>query len=243
MGVNSPKRPFNVCFMPDMPKECEVMCVGEVPGDGEDRMGAAFSDKIGKTVRAMFTDAQIDVYYTYAVKCRKAGVKDKINTRAHVRPCATNYLLPEIATVKPKHIIVFGAAAFAAVTGKGSGFSKCQGQRIWHEALNAWIYPTYNTGKLWDQGNRVACWNEIKMFIRMIQGEDIEFKPPCKIVTTLKGLRKIQRLIAESGGKAAADTETQGLDMFIDGQHVRCIQLCWDVKYGGVFIPLGLAEE
>ena len=225
-------------------KQTDVMVVSEIPSDLDDKFGTSFSDKFHQVIRRFFTEHNATpVHCTYGIKCRKSDHKKKLQTVQQIKMCATNYLRKEIEQVAPKHIICLGSNAMYAVTGN-QGFASKQGQRWFCDRVNAWIYPTYHPAQcMYNADKQDAFWSEMQMFVRMIKGEQKEFTPPYKIVTTLKGLRKVQQLIRESGGRAYADTETQGLDMFIDGQHVRCIQFCWDVEFGAVFIPLGMALE
>lgn len=241
-GVHSPNPPQNVCIMQKVAPH-DVMIVAEIAGGEDDRYGSVFSDKLLRTFTKFVESEGLDCHYTYAVKCRKPSSKAKVNPSSHVKVCSKAYLAHEIIAVAPKHIICMGSNAFYAVTGQ-KGFAATQGQRFWSDKVNAWIYPTYHSASvMFDVNKRKAFWNELKMYVRMIKGESVVFDPPYKVCTTLKGLRKVARLIKESGGYAACDTETDGFDMFIDGKNVRCLQLCWDLEYGGVFIPLGLAEE
>lgn len=219
------------------------MVVAEIPDTVDDRFGTIFSNKFMEAIKAFFTRHEVEAYFTYAVKCRKPSNSVKINQSKNVKVCSTNYLHREIERVQPKHIICLGGnAMYGACKDKGIGTK--QGQKFFSKNANAWIYPTYHAlTSMYDADKRAAFWNELAMYIEMIKGFDVSFEPPVKVCSTLSGLRKIQQKIKDAGGFAAADTETEGFNMFVDGKHVRCLQLCWDEKYGGVFIPLGIALE
>lgn len=100
------------------PIPCNLMLIGEAPGEKEDEKGVPFIWRSGKLMRSLiYSHLRIkeDMYYvTNAVKSRppdnRTPTLDEILSH---RP----YLVKEIAYVKPKVIICFGKTAFVSVLG------------------------------------------------------------------------------------------------------------------------------
>jgi DNA polymerase-1 len=149
----------------------------------------------------------------------------------------------------PKHIICMGANTFVAVTGRATGFGDLKSSRYFDQRLNAYVYATeHHAAALFNNQVKDALIADLKRFIGWMQTpkekvEAIEFNPPIHVASTIRSLRIMQRKIREAGGIVAVDTETQGLNPYIPGKQIRCIQFCWDAAFGGVFVPLGLEED
>lgn len=222
------------------------MVVAEQPGVTDDAYGRAFSGRGLKEIRKYMEEQGIDAHYTYALKCTKPD-KDTKPKPKHIKICRTEYLVREIAAVKPKHIIVLGSQAITAVIGKARKLSEVQGTRFKDEKLNAWIYPTIHYAQaLYSKENEVTMWADIKMYIKWIKGgkkEMTKFDPPVYCVSTLKGLRNMARKIQRSGGVAACDIETMGLNPYRADKDIRTIQFCWDPEMGGVCVPMVLEPD
>lgn len=104
----------------------QVMLVGEVPGDQEDRAGRPFVGPAGKLLDKTLVAAGIDrdrVYVTNAVKHFKFTQAEPRKRRIHKSPtlretaaCAP-WLAAELALVEPELIVVLGATAGKALFG------------------------------------------------------------------------------------------------------------------------------
>ena len=103
-----------------------MMCVGEQPGDVEDREGEPFVGPAGRLLREALRDAGIDaadVYLTNAVKHFKWKPRGK--RRLHERPnheevmACRIWLDEEIARIEPRIIVALGATAAQALLGSG----------------------------------------------------------------------------------------------------------------------------
>jgi DNA polymerase len=105
--------------------EARIMLVGEQPGDQEDLAGEPFVGPAGAILARALADAGIErsrVYVTNAVKhfkWRPAGKR-----RLHERPNATEiraclpWLQSELALVRPRVLVLLGATAAQAATGR-----------------------------------------------------------------------------------------------------------------------------
>lgn len=259
-GINSPKRPKNVCLLPDEIEPHEVMLVAEQPTQQDDIYGQVFSGRGLAEIKRFLENRGVDVYCTYAIKCVKPS-KDIKTKPAHAKLCGFGaapkkgapvvggYLAKEIGLVKPKHIICMGANTFVAVTGKSSGFGDLIGNRYFDEKLNAYVYATeHHAAALYNVQVKEHLIADLKRFIEWMNTPEehqakIELAPPIRVASTLKSLRIMRKRIREAGGVVAVDTETQGLNPYLHDKQIRCIQFCWDAEYGGVFVPLALEDD
>ncbi len=108
------------------PPRAELMLVGEQPGDEEDLAGLPFVGPAGRLLDRALEAVSIDrrsVYVTNAVKHFKWEVRGK--RRIHQKPTAGEvracqpWLEAEIATVRPRALVLLGATAAQAVLGRG----------------------------------------------------------------------------------------------------------------------------
>lgn len=257
-GLNSPKVPRHICLMPavkDIP-EVEVVLVAEQPPMQDDTYGRIFSGKGLTEIRTFFDQNNIPTYCTFALKCARPN-KDTKPEGKHVKVCAhgynsatkkidqEGYLSQELQHVKPKHIITFGSNAHYGATGKKCAAEKFGG-RYFDERLNAYIYPTVHwIQTLYNQQVKDQMWAHLRQFVDWINGEteDVGFSPRVIVADSLKSLRAVRKRIRAAGGVVAVDTETDGLNPFLENKHVRSIQFCWDPDFGGVFVPLMVGEN
>lgn len=95
-----------------------IMFIGEAPGYNEDRHGQPFVGDAGKLLYATAGEVGIpleQVYTTNAVRCRPPN--NKLSGNKEINYCR-EFLLQEIASVRPRAILLLGASALKAVTGK-----------------------------------------------------------------------------------------------------------------------------
>jgi uracil-DNA glycosylase family 4 len=240
-GIDPPK---NVCLLPETIEPHDVMLIAEQPTAGDDAYGIVFCGKGLKNIKAKAESLGMDVYATYAIKCAKNS-KDLKPKVKDAKTCGTTYLSKEIELVRPKHIICLGANTFAAVTGKAVGFANLKSNRYFDETLNCYIYATdHHASAMYNVQVKDQLYADLVRFKEWMDAKTVQtFEPPIYVASTLKSLRQMQTLIREAGGIVAVDTETEGLNPYAPSKNVRCIQFCWDTDFGGVFVPLGLAED
>jgi uracil-DNA glycosylase len=118
-------------------RSAEVMLVGEVPGDREDREGKPFVGPAGGILDQALDDAGIDrddAYVTNVVKHFKWIPKGK--RRIHQRPNAEEisacrpWLEGELRVVKPKVLVCLGATAAKALLGAGFRVTQDRGDLV-----------------------------------------------------------------------------------------------------------------
>lgn len=114
------------CAVPgEGPVPCDLMLVGEGPGEREDATGRPFVGKAGQLLRALLRDeAQLDpeaVYWTNVCKCRSAtrrdgALRDTPPPAACVQACAP-WLALQRTLVRPRAILVVGSTACQRLLG------------------------------------------------------------------------------------------------------------------------------
>jgi uracil-DNA glycosylase len=135
------------------PRRAEVMFVGEVPGDLEDRAGHPFVGPAGKLLEAAMVEAGVDrtrVYVTNSVKHFKFVVIER-GRRLHKKPNAGEiracypWLREEIRVVKPRVIVALGATAAQVLLGKQFRVTQQRGKAMpteMAEAIIATVHPS-----------------------------------------------------------------------------------------------------
>jgi uracil-DNA glycosylase family protein len=116
------------------PEDADLVLMGEVPGDQEDKSGHPFVGPAGKLLDRALVEADIDrdnVYVTNAVKHFKWKPQGKV--RLHQKPNAKEiaacrqWWTQELAIVKPKVLCCLGATAAQAVFGSKFRVSRQRG--------------------------------------------------------------------------------------------------------------------
>jgi uracil-DNA glycosylase family 4 len=222
------------------------MVVAETPMHYDITYDTEYGGRGLKDIKAFLEKKGIKAHYTYAAKCPKPSKDFKIKP-ADIKICSDTYLKREIELVQPKHIIVLGANAMYGAW-KKKGITEKMGNKHWDEKLQAHIYPTVHQAQaLYSQEQKDTLLRDLSRFVKWIKGDEddqpVMFEPPVYLASTLKSLRKLQRLIRENGGVVACDTETSGLNPYAPDFRVRTIQFCFDAEFGGVFVPLDLESN
>ena len=91
------------------PRDAEVMCIGEGPGENEDLQGKPFVGRGGKLLDDMLEMVDLsrekNVYIANMVKCRPPQNRDPLNTE---QDACIDYLRSQVALIRPKIIICLG---------------------------------------------------------------------------------------------------------------------------------------
>jgi uracil-DNA glycosylase family protein len=119
------------------PRDAQLMLVGEVPGDQEDRAGHVFIGPAGRELDRALEAAGItrdDVYVTNAVKHFKFEERGKRRihqkpSRWEVRAC-NPWLRAELKAVSPRALIILGATAGQALIGPSFKLRDARGHPI-----------------------------------------------------------------------------------------------------------------
>jgi uracil-DNA glycosylase family 4 len=133
----------------------KILVVGEAPGQEEDQEGEQFIGRAGRRLKRELKQQGInffrDCWKTNALRCRPKDNKTPDSKQiAFCRPA----LFAEIAELKPKAILLFGAVAGEAVLGhlweRGKKFSMSQWLPwvIPYQPYNCWISTHYHPSYL-----------------------------------------------------------------------------------------------
>jgi uracil-DNA glycosylase len=119
------------------PARADLMLIGEVPGDREDRQGHPFVGPAGQLLDRALEAAGIDrtkVYVTNAVKHFKFEPRGK--RRIHKKPNAEEiracapWLRAELDAARPKVVVCLGATAAQAVIGRTFKVTQHRGEFV-----------------------------------------------------------------------------------------------------------------
>jgi uracil-DNA glycosylase len=158
-------------------RSAEVMLVGEVPGDREDREGRPFVGPAGRILDQALDDAGIDrddAYVTNVVKHFKWIPKGK--RRIHQRPNAEEisacrpWLEAELRVVKPKAMVCLGATAAKALLGSGFRVTRDRGKLVEMELApiaTGTVHPS-SILRIDDEEERRAARDELSEDLREI---------------------------------------------------------------------------
>lgn len=142
--------------MGEGPTDARLLCLGEQPGDKEDRAGEPFVGPAGKLLDRALEAAGIaaeSVFRTNVVKhFRFAGTRGKQRihkspARVHVSACGP-WLVAELALVRPTGVVILGGTAGKAVFGSSFRVGGTRGTILdWPDAFPVsnppdWVLPT-----------------------------------------------------------------------------------------------------
>ena len=125
--------------------EAEVLIIGEGPGAEEDARGQPFIGKAGRLLDRMLAEAGLEgrVFITNTVFWRPPG--NRTPTPAEQAVCAP-FVERTFALLKPKAVLLLGAAAAKSVLATDEGILRMRGQwREWRLAEGAVSAPTLPT--------------------------------------------------------------------------------------------------
>ena len=114
------------------PRDAEVMCIGEGPGENEDLQGLPFVGRGGKLLDDMLEIIDLsrdkNVYIAKMVKCRPPQNRDPLNTE---QDACIGYLRNQVALIRPKIIVCLGRISAMRIIKPDFKISKEHGQ--WFE--------------------------------------------------------------------------------------------------------------
>ncbi len=123
------------------PATCDLMFIGEAPGQREDELGLPFVGRSGQFLDDLLASigrARVDVYVTNVVKCRPPANRDP--NPDEMAACA-DYLDRQIALVAPRVIATLGRFSMAKWF-PGERISQIHGRAV--ERDGRWIVPMYH---------------------------------------------------------------------------------------------------
>jgi len=123
------------------PLPCDLMFIGEGPGQREDELGLPFVERSGQFLDELLTSigrSRQDVYVTNVVKCRPPGNRDP--EAAEIAACG-EYLQRQIELARPRVIATLGRFSMARWF-PGDRISAIHGQPRWVDGVA--VIPMYH---------------------------------------------------------------------------------------------------
>ena len=124
------------------PRDAEVMCIGEGPGENEDLQGEPFVGRAGKLLDDMLEvidlSRQTNVYIANIVKCRPPQNRDPLNTE---QDACIGYLRAQTALIRPKIIVCLGRIAACRLIREDFKITREHGQ--WVQRAGVWMTAVY----------------------------------------------------------------------------------------------------
>lgn len=111
------------------PVPCNLMAIGEGPGETEDLSGLPFVGKAGQLLTKMFESVEInretDIYIANTVKCRPP--QNRTPYPSEIEACKP-YLVRQIQLVQPKILILLGSPSLKTILEEPLSISKVRGK-------------------------------------------------------------------------------------------------------------------
>jgi DNA polymerase len=157
--------------------DAEIMFVGEVPGDPEERVGRPFmgpaGEKLDEMIRAMGL-TRADVYIASVLKSRLPG--DRAPTPEDIVACGP-YLLEQVLAVQPRVLVTMGGPATKWICGVDAGISRIRGTwQSWTPPAGASypsipVMPTYHPSyvlRTYTRQVRAEVWSDLRAVLARI---------------------------------------------------------------------------
>jgi DNA polymerase len=128
---------------------CNLMLIGEGPGEQEDLQGLPFVGRAGQLLTKILESVEIsrekDIYITNIVKCRPPGNRAPLSNETEA---CFPYLEAQIQIIKPKIILLAGAPSTKVVLGKTEPMSKMRGQWFKLPGTDISVMPIFHPSYL-----------------------------------------------------------------------------------------------
>lgn len=157
--------------------DAEIMFVGEVPGEAEERVGRPFmgpaGEKLDEMIRAMGL-TRADVYIASVLKSRLPG--DRAPTPEDIAACGP-YLLEQVLAVQPRVLVTMGGPATKWICGVDAGISRIRGTwQSWTPPAGAScpsipVMPTYHPSyvlRTYTRQVRAEVWSDLRAVLARI---------------------------------------------------------------------------
>jgi len=131
------------------PVPCDLMLIGEGPGEKEDLSGLPFVGRAGQLLTQILSsiniDREKDIYITNIVKCRPP--ENRAPEKDETEACYP-YLVEQIKWLKPKVILLAGAPATKVVLKSDEPMSKVRGQWFKLPGTDISVMPIFHPSYL-----------------------------------------------------------------------------------------------
>ncbi len=144
------------------PRDAEVMCIGEGPGENEDLQGLPFVGRGGKLLDEMLELVDLsrekNVYIANIVKCRPPQNRDPLGVE---QDACIGYLRNQAALLRPKIIVCLGRISAMKLIKEDFKITKEHGQ--WFEKAGVWMTALFHPAAiLRDPRRRPETFEDLK---------------------------------------------------------------------------------
>jgi len=214
------------CLIGDGPVPCNLMGIGEAPGEREDDIRKPFQGKSGQLLMKILRGYNItrkDIYLSNAVKCRPP--KNDSPGMGEIRACR-EYLLEEVERVKPKKILAFGSIAIRSVLGDNrAGIGKYRFQIIhFPEFPDIPVYPIYHPAAMLHDPYKEKLFKEDLSFA--FESKNRTYKKRYWLINDNEEAWRIIKY-AITRREIALDFETTGLKTLLPSFKILTMSICW----------------
>lgn len=215
-----------VCLIGDGPVPCDLMGIGEAPGEREDDIRKPFQGRAGQVlIRKLrkYAVTRADIYLSNALKCRPP--RNATPGMGEIRACR-EYILDEIREVKPKKILAFGSIAIKCVLGDNrAGIGKYRFQVIhFPEFPDIPVYPLHHPAAMLYDPYKEKLFNEDLTFA--FETKNRSYKKKYWLVNDNEEAWKVVKY-AVTRREVAVDFETTGLNTLLSSFKILTMSLCW----------------
>jgi len=141
--------------------EADLMFIGEAPGANEDAQGEPFVGRAGQLLDKIIEaigQKRKDVLIGNVNRCRPPGNRQPLQVEADI---CKQFLLREIAVVRPKVIVVLGNTATQNLLNTKVGITKLRGQ--FQDYFGVKVMPTFHPAYLLrDPSKKRETWEDMK---------------------------------------------------------------------------------
>jgi len=142
-------------------RQADLMFIGEAPGANEDAAGLPFVGRAGQLLDKIIAAIDLkreDVFIGNVNRCRPPGNRQPTQTEADV---CKQFLLREIAVVRPKVIVVLGNTATQNLLNTKVGITKLRGE--FQDYFSVKVMPTFHPAYLLrDPSKKREAWEDMK---------------------------------------------------------------------------------
>jgi len=208
----------------------DILFVGEAPGKNEDEEGLPFIGSAGSILHETLAKLNYDydsIRITNSVRCWP-GQGNPTPKATHIRAC-NPYLLDEIRRYDPKVVVMLGAVALKAASGK-TGITKLRGT-AW-ENDNRLYLPTFHPAALiYDKDRKQQFEDDLALAKNLVSdGLPTPTKVDWQTLDNYKAVEKLIDFLTPLKQSLVFDLETHpGPDPYEQDARVIMFNICWEI--------------
>lgn len=212
----------------------KIMCIGEAPGEVEDRRGKPWQGKVGTLLQKTLAEFEIDLFEDClsfnAINCRPPNNRNPEDKELKI--CKAVYLDKVFEQYQPKLILLFGNAPLQSIIGSRwkkdmPGITSWNGYVIPDRDYKAWIAPLFHPSYVGRSDRHVhRIWFKNLAYALTYRNLPLPvFHDDVKDVIIISDLSILDRIDTDL---IAFDYETTGLKPYAEGHKIVCASVAVD---------------